>query len=38
MVPPREPAIAMTVGAYNIALCDFFEDSGMFEATASLGH
>ena len=29
MVPPREGAIAVTVGAYNIALCDFLENSAI---------
>jgi len=29
MVPPRERAIAVAVGAYNIALCDFLEDSAI---------
>jgi hypothetical protein len=29
MVPPRERAIAVALGAYNIALCDFLEDSAI---------
>jgi hypothetical protein len=29
MVPPRERAIKVAVGAYNIALCDFLEDSAI---------
>ena len=29
MVPPRERAIAVAVGAYSIALCDFLEDSAI---------
>jgi len=38
MAPPLEGAVAVAVGAYNIALCDFLEDSVIRRTPGHMHH